>query len=185
MRDRGLQQCRHVAAIGEGDEVVHVGRHCFRRPRDIERAGRGEVTATDPVLHGTKLTCGGRLQWVVVHECCCVRRGDCGKADGCVRADRRDHCLQRGGRRGHVDGQRSSRGCRAVRGRSRRRWLGSARSSMTPPIRCGAESRATLWSAMNGGNETTIERSVRSSRVPVPDAVISGHAVATPVRVAS
>ena len=48
-----------------------------------------------------------------------------------------------------------------------------------------SESRATLQSAMNGGNETTIERSVRSSRVPVPNAVISGHAVATPVRLAS
>jgi hypothetical protein len=48
-----------------------------------------------------------------------------------------------------------------------------------------SESRATLRLAMNGGNETTIERSVRSSRVPVPNAVISGHAVATPVRLAS
>jgi hypothetical protein len=40
MRDRRLRRCRHVAPIGEGDEVVHVGRHCFRRPRDIERASR-------------------------------------------------------------------------------------------------------------------------------------------------
>jgi hypothetical protein len=48
-----------------------------------------------------------------------------------------------------------------------------------------SESRATLWSAMNGGSETRIERSIRSSRVPVRNAVISGHAVATPVRLAS
>ncbi len=85
MRDRGLQQCRHAAAIGEGDEVIHVARHRFRRRRDTERASRGEIAATDPVLHGTELTCGCRLQWVVVDECGVRRRGH-GDGSG-VRAD--------------------------------------------------------------------------------------------------